>query len=93
MTTLQIKQGDIIRGYDFKPMVGRDDCYIEGRVVDAHNTEMGYQAYKVVVTKDYFGNDSVSTEAGPDCRVGLEMFIPWRVSFMEYQGRIMNLSR
>jgi hypothetical protein len=86
-------EGDTIRAYDFKPMLGRDDCYIEGRVVDAHNTENGYQAYKIVVTKDHFGSDQVSTVAGPNCRVGHEMFVPWKVSFMEYQGRIINLSR
>ena len=93
MTTLQVKQGDTIRAYDFKPMVGRDDCFIEGKVLDVNNTEQGYQAYKILVTKDHFGNDRVSTEAGPDNRVGIEMFVPWRVSFMEYQGRVINLSR
>jgi hypothetical protein len=25
--------------------------------------------------------------------VGHEMYIPWRVSFMEYPGRVINLSR
>ena len=93
MTTLQVKQGDVIRAYDFKPMVGRDDCYIEGQVIDTNNTEQGYQAYKILVTKDHFGHDRVSTEAGPDNRVGIEMFVPWRTSFNEFQGRIMNLSR
>jgi hypothetical protein len=93
MTTLQVQQGDVIRAYDFKPMTGRDDCYIEGQVLETNNTENGYQAYKILVTKDHFGNDQVSTVAGPDCRVGIEMFVPWRVSFMEYQGRIINLSR
>lgn len=92
MSGLQVQKGDTIRGYDFKPMLGREDCFIEGRVIDTHNTEQGYQAYKVVVTKDQFG-DEISTEPGPDCRVGHEMFIPWRVSFMEFQGRIINLSR
>ena len=93
MSELTVQQGDTIRAYDFKPMLGRDDCYIEGRVVDAHNNENGYQAYKIVVTKDHFGNDRVRTKAGPDNRVGIEMFVPWRTSFMEYQGRIINLSR
>jgi len=89
---MEVQVGDIIRGYDFKPMVGRDDCYIEGRVIDRCDQSQGYQAYRVVVTKDQFG-DEISTEPGPDCRVGHEMFIPWRVSFMEFQGRIINLSR
>ena len=90
---MQVQVNDIIRGYDFKPMVGRDDCYIEGRVIEVSNLEQGYQAYKVVVTRDHFGSDAVSTEPGPDSRVGLEMYIPYRVSFMEYPGRVINLSR
>ena len=85
--------GDTIRAYDFKPMVGRDDCFIEGEVLDSGDTTQGYQAYKIRVTKDHFGNDSVTTVEGPDSRVGHVMFVPWRVMFNEYQGRIINLSR
>ena len=85
--------GDTIRAYDFKPMVGREDCFIEGEVLDCADRSQGYQAYKIRVTKDHFGNDRVTTEAGPDSRVGHEIFVPWRVSFNEYQGRIINLSR
>ena len=92
MTTLQINEGNIIRAYDFKPMVGRDDCFVEGEVLERFNTQHGYPAYKIRVTRDHFGNDSVSTTAGPDNRVGHEVFVTWRVSFMEYQGRIINLS-
>lgn len=87
MTTLQVKEGQIIRAYDFKPMVGREDCFIEGEVVDAHSTENGYQAYKIRVVRDSWSD---SEDAG---RVGIEMFVPWRVSFSEFQGRIINLSR
>ena len=87
MTTLQVCQGDTIRAYDFKPMVGREDCFIEGEVVDAHSTEQGYQAYKIRVTRDSWSD---AEDAG---RVGHEMFVPWRVSFSEFQGRIINLSR
>jgi len=46
-----------------------------------------------VVLKDHFGNDRVSTEVGPDNRVGIEMFVPWRTSFSDFQGRVINLSR
>ena len=87
MTTLQVRQGDTIRAYDFKPMVGREDCFIEGEVVDAHSTEQGYQAYKIRVVRDSWSD---AEDAG---RVGHEMFVPWRVSFSEFQGRIINLSR
>ena len=87
MTTLQVQKGDVIRAYDFKPMVGREDCFIEGQVLDAHNTDNGYQAYKIRVTRDSWSD---AEDAG---RVGIEMFVPWTVSFSEFQGRIMNLSR
>jgi hypothetical protein len=88
MVGLTIVEGDVIRAYDFKPMVGREDCYIEGEVIDAHSTEQGYQAYKIRVT-----NDSWREGADDKGRIGIEMYVPWRVDFSEFQGRIMNLSR
>lgn len=87
MTTLQVNAGDIIRAYDFKPMVGREDCFIEGQVLDVNNTDNGYQAYKILVTKDSW------SDAEDKGRLGIVMFVPWRVSFSEFQGRVMNLSR
>ena len=87
MTTLQVRQGDVIRAYDFKPMAGREDCFIEGTVVDAHNTENGYQAYKIRVTRDSWSD---SEDKG---RLGIVMFVPWKVSFSEFQGSVMILSR
>jgi hypothetical protein len=87
MIGLTIVEGDIIRAYDFKPMVGREDCFIEGKVIDAHSTEQGYQAYRIRVVRDSWSD---SEDKG---RVGIEMFVPWRVSFNEFQGRVMNLSR
>jgi len=87
MVGLTIVDGDVIRAYDFKPMAGREDCFIEGEVIDAHSIEQGYQAYKIRVTRDSWSD---SEDKG---RVGIEMFVPWRVSFNEFQGRVMNLSR
>ena len=87
MTTLQVQKGDYIRAYDFKPLKGREDCFIEGEVIDAHNNEQGYQAYKIRLILDSWSD---SEDSG---RVGIEMFVPWRVSFSEFQGRVMNLSR
>jgi hypothetical protein len=87
---LKVELGDIIRSYDFKPMYGRSDCYVEGKVLETNNTEMGYQAYKIEVLKDQFGNDE---QTGTGSRVGEIVFVPWRVSFSEYQGRVINLSR
>ena len=88
---MQVKIGDVIRGYDFKPMVGRNDCYVEGVVEVVNTTEMGYSAYKITCTKDVF--DGKEQPFGEYSRKDLTVFVPHRVSFMEFDGRIMNLSR
>jgi len=84
----KVQTGDTIRAYDFKPMLGREDCFIEGTVVETNNMEMGYQSYKICVT-----NDSWREGADDKGRIGIEMFVPWRTSFNEFPGRIINLSR
>ena len=92
---MEVQVKDTIRSYDFKPMVGREDCYVEGVVLDRNDTTNGYQAYKIRVTKDVFDGKEF-TEVGyknTGNRVGEIVFVPWRVSFMEYPGRVMNLSR
>ena len=78
--------GDIIRAYDFKPMAGREDCFVEG-IVERETNEQGYDAYKITVTKDSWSD---VTDKG---RVGKIVYVPKRVSFMEYAGRVINLSR
>ena len=93
---MEVQVKDIIRAYDFKPMVGREDCYIEGEVLDRCDTTQGFQAYKIRVTKDSWvaeldENDPTVTHA--PSRVGEIVWVPWKVSFMEYQGRVINLSR
>ena len=89
---MEVQVKDIIRSYDFKPMVGREDCYVEGEVLDRNDSTRGYQAYKIRVTKDVFDGKEF-TERGRGSRVGEIVFVPWKVSFMEYQGRVINLSR
>lgn len=77
--------GDIIRAYDFKPMVGREDCFVEGKVIRVDNK--GYDCFVIEVTKDSWSD---SEDKG---RVGQEVFVPFEVSFMEYDARIINLSK
>lgn len=89
---MEVQVKDIIRSYDFKPMVGRPDCFVEGTVLERNNTEQGYQAYKIRVTRDVFDGKEFN-ECGYGSRVGEIVYVPWRVSFTEYQGRVMNLSR
>ena len=93
---MEVQVKDIIRSYDFKPMVGRTDCFVEGQVLDSHNIEQGYQAYKIRVTRDVFDGREFNELAYKEVekhRVGDIVYVPWRVSFNEYQGRIINLSR
>lgn len=85
------KIGDSIRAYDFKPMIGRADCFVEGTVENDNCTEPGYNCYKITVTKDFYGDEG-SLPKGEHSRVGRIVFVPHRVSFMEYAGRIINLS-
>jgi hypothetical protein len=81
-----VKTGDVIRSYDFKPMVGREDTFVEG-VVERETNEQGYDAYKITVTKDSWSD---ATDKG---RVGKIVYVPKRVSFSEFAGRVINLSR
>jgi hypothetical protein len=82
--------GDVIRAYDFKPMYGRNDCYVEGKVISITN-ETGYKAYKIECIHDFF--DGKFRKGVRSSRVGKNVFVPMEVSFMEYDARIINLSK
>jgi len=84
--------GDVIRAYDFKPMAGREDCYVEGKVIAAGNVGVGYSAYEIICGRDVY--DGVRQQEGEKgSRVGQIVYVPFEVSFMEYDGRVMNLSK
>ena len=83
--------GDIIRAYDFKPMYGRSDCFVEGKVEQSACTEPGYLCYKITVINDFF--DGKFRRGVRSSRVGKTVFVPHQVDFMEYDARIMNLSK
>ena len=87
---VDIQVGDKIRGYDFKPMDGREDSFVEGIVEVVNSTEQYFNAFKVTCTKDVFGGEN---QTGKHSRVGKIVYIPHRVDFMEYPGRVMNLTR
>lgn len=84
------KVGQTIRSYDFKPMVGREDCYVEGVVEVVNDNTMGYRAFKITATKDVWSGES--QPKGKHSRVGKIVFVPHEVDFMEYDARIINLS-
>lgn len=83
---IKVNVGDTIRGYDFKPMVGREDCFVEG-VVERITNEHGYDAYKITVTKDSW------SDAECKGRLGKIVYVPVKVFHMDYPGRVINLSR
>jgi len=86
---IKVNVGDTIRGYDFKPMVGREDCFVEG-VVESLTDEQGYDSYKITVTKDSWIEPTDKTDTG---RIGKIVYVPMKVFHMDYPGRVINLSR
>lgn len=91
MVAEKFEVNDVIRSYDFKPMYGRPDCFVEGRVIELTN-EPGYSAIKIRVVVDEFDGRR-SEERGYGSRVGEIVFVPTKVSYNEYPGRVMNLTR
>lgn len=91
MKAEKIEVNDVIRSYDFKPMYGRPDCFVEGRVLGFTN-ETGYNSIKIRVLVDEFDGKRFE-ETGRGSRVGEIVMVPLRVSFGEYPGRVMNLTR
>lgn len=85
------KVGDVIRAYDFKPMTGRDDAFIEGVVEQANCNESGFNSYKVTVLVDKF--KKYETKANSRNRVGQIVFVPHQTSFMEFDFRVINMSK
>ena len=84
------KIGDTIRAYDFKPMAGRGDTYVEGIVENDRSTERGYLAYKITVKADK-SIDEVETVASKYNRIGEIVFVPHEISFMEFDFRVINM--
>ena len=75
--------GTTIRAYEFQPMAGRNDCYHEGKIVDACNREHGYDAYLIEVTRHVFDGQPESF------RAGLQVIVPHLVAYREYSHRIV----
>jgi hypothetical protein len=84
------KVGDVIRAYDFKPMAGRDDAFIEGIVEETNSYEHGFSSYKITVTVDKF--KKYETKVTARNRVGQVAYVPHQTSFMEFDFRVINLS-
>ena len=73
--------GDTVRSYDFKPMEGRGDCYVEGIVVEKRD-----MMYEIAVQKRVFDGDVV------DVTPGEMVWTAFKTLFMEWDGRITKLA-
>ena len=91
MQAEKFEKNDVIRSYDFKPMYGRSDCFVEGRVIEFTN-EPGYAAIKIRVLVDEFDGKRFE-ERGRGSRVGEIVLVPQQVSYNDYPGRVINLTR
>lgn len=69
--------GDKIRAYDFEPMEGRPDRYIEGvvREVVQWVRAGGYKAYDIVLTYDSMGGRPIGTAIYVPMEIGMDFDI------------------
>lgn len=75
--------GDRIRAYDFEPLHGREDSFVEGRILRT-SAEQGYKAFIIVCDFDSMDN-------GKWTRVSHEIAVPMGTS-MDYDGRVTKIS-
>lgn len=86
------KAGDYIRAYDFKPMRGRPDHYIEGEVIATTQptASLGsYSAFVVACAVDTNHGSGLGSRPGP--RVNDIILVPFEIG-ADYDCRVINLS-
>jgi len=71
--------GKSVKAFDFKPMEGREDCYLIG-TAKRFSKELGWWAIVVEVTggDHYYASKSI----------GNTVFIPLEIDFGDFEGRI-----
>jgi hypothetical protein len=77
--------GDLIKAYDFKPMSDRGDSYIVGKVTDKGMAMGLYMAYTVDVIHRVIGGENADRD------VANTSYVPFEVSFMEYDERVSKI--
>lgn len=75
------KVGDSIKAYDFRPMEGRPDRFLVGKVTAKGKTPLGFAGYTVTVTESTIPN-----------RVGEEMYVPFGMVFDEWDDRVSKVA-
>lgn len=81
--------GDLIKAYDFEPIPGRGDCFIEGVIYDVVNHPVhGARMFRVRVTREVWGGEDMPRGEG---KVFSRMYVPVETS-NEFSGRIQFVS-
>lgn len=71
------KIGEFIKAMDFRPMEGREDSFVIGKIL----------------REDYRGGFIVECRFDTEGqRVGEEVFVPFQMSFMEWDKRVQYVS-
>lgn len=71
------KVGEYIKAMDFRPMENRDDSFVIGKIL----------------REDYRGGFIVECRFDTEGqRVGAEVFVPFQISFMEWNERVQYVS-
>lgn len=73
--------GDTIRAYDFEPLPGREDAFVEG-IVQETSSEFGFKAFVISCL-----TDSICPVGAHYSRVGKSVHVPMETS-MDYDARI-----
>lgn len=82
-----IPEGTHIRSYDFQPIEGRKEMYVEGTITKV-TSENGYKGYGIDCDFDSWDEAGAENKGS---RVGLTVIVPMEVSMMEFEERIMIL--
>ena len=83
----KFKESECIRAYDFQPLSGRPDCFVEG-VIERISEERGYKAFVIKCNKDVYCGEP---QSGVHSRVGREVFIPMEVGSSDYDHRVFSV--
>ena len=74
------KVGQTIKAFDFIPMANRPDSFVQGKIISIP-TDRGFACYEV---KAAVGSNNFY-------KIDESVFVPMQVSFMEYDGRIVEV--
>jgi hypothetical protein len=77
--------GDVIKAFDFEPMPGRPDRFISGVVID--KGPIKHPQHDVTMF-DGYTIEILETDKGSQTRKGEIGYVPFEVSFMEYDERV-----